>query len=499
MRPELQRKTSTCLLFVALVLSVGLRVPSIGHVVIYDEARNVNTFAAVASGQTQDIFFSNLWRHPPLYSTVGILSAKAAGGNRTGIAVIMEIFSILASLCLLVVIFICARDWFGTNAAVAAALLFAVMPASRALDTWIKPESMTLLFCLLYLLFFFRGRFILSGVFLGFGILSKEIAIFIPIAMLLFIVLTARFGRLLDLLKSAALAVLLSAWWFLFLSKSTGEFSSFFFGSSVDSAVWHRPYFYYFQRIPSYIGWATLIFGLMGIMALLWNFKVFEKGDAKDHEYSRRDYALFAVVWIASTFLILLFSYGKPYWMIYSTLPAFALLGGWGISEAYRALSRRPFAAYSLVTLVLLAILITAVLSSYSGFMESADFSYTGAIGFRQLAEYVNQRGSKSSRTMISGFVPPIFAFYLESYRQGSIAELPKQPVKDNGKYKSRNLLVLCDNATFDEASRWLEITRPDFLIMRVTKNGLAYKFASFLKPHVQGNAWIFDTRGIQF
>jgi 4-amino-4-deoxy-L-arabinose transferase-like glycosyltransferase len=237
-------------LLAIVILVVLLRVFNIGHVLMYDEAWNVNSVIDAATGHVGDVFYDNFLRHPPLYTGLGAVYALVTGTGRVGLSLAMEIMSLLFSVALAVVIFLCGRDWFDERVGLAAAFLFAVMPAARVYDSVAKQESLTLLLGMLFMLLFFRRRYLMAGVFLGLAMLTKEIFIFVPAAVLLFILAARRFEKLKGYFESLGIGVLMSFWWYLFLSSSKGEFLRVFLGRSQESANWRQPWHFYLGRLP---------------------------------------------------------------------------------------------------------------------------------------------------------------------------------------------------------------------------------------------------------
>jgi 4-amino-4-deoxy-L-arabinose transferase-like glycosyltransferase len=265
---SMSRKTLAVSLLAIMVLLVLLRVFNVGHVLGYDEAWNTNSVMDLATGHTGDVFYNNFLRHPPLYTGLGATYALLTGAGRVGVAQGMEVMSLIFAAALVVVIFLCGRDWFGDLAGLSAAFLFAVMPAARAYDTLVKQESMTLLFGMLFVLFFFREKYLLSGAFLGCAMLSKEIFIFAPVAVFLFILATRRYGQIKWFFASLGIGAAVSFWWYLFVSRSKGEFLQFFLGRSLESRNWRQPWHYYLRLIPADLGWVAAALAVAGVVFL---------------------------------------------------------------------------------------------------------------------------------------------------------------------------------------------------------------------------------------
>ncbi|MCG2794953.1 MAG: glycosyltransferase family 39 protein, partial [Actinomycetia bacterium] len=454
MKSRENRKATTAILLVILVLALLLRVFNVGHVLSWDEAWNVNSVVDAATGHTDDAstFFPNLSRHPPAYTGLGILYAWVTGSGRVGVSIALEVISIICSLLLILVIFMCGRDWFDYRAGLLASFFFAVMPAARVYDTWVKQESMTLLLGLLFLLLFFRGRHVAAGLFLGLALLTKEIIVFIPLALVVFLTVTRRFGGYRKLAISLAVAIPLSVWWYLFFSRTSGQFADFFLGKHESAVTWARPWYFYLKRIPGDVGWVAFLAALIGIAFMARRLWLFRRVDRSIGPYAPRDMALFIVIWLAVIYLVLSLSGGKPPWMAYSALPAFALLGGWGLSEAFEAMSprRRTAALASLTVAVVLAVALSVPVS-FGGYVSEADVMWRAALRDKEVAEQVNRWVGAGGRIMLrDADLSPNLAFYMDCYDPGCMTLLPLE--RSSGDRREFSFLLLDDRTDLEEA-----------------------------------------------
>jgi 4-amino-4-deoxy-L-arabinose transferase-like glycosyltransferase len=487
-------KITVVLLLLILALALALRLVNVGHLVSWDEAWNVNSIQDAASGHHSNAttFYPNFFRHPPLYTGLGVIYSKVAGMGRTGLSYFLEIVSILFSLALIVALFLCGRDWFNEWAGLAAAFIFAVMPAARVYDSLVKQESMTLFLGLLFLLFFFRKRYFVAGLFLGLALLTKEIIVFVPAAVFVFVLLSRKWDRLKGFGLSLLIAVPMAAWWYLFLSRTEGQFMEFFLGTHSSAQVWHKPFWSYLARIPGDIGWGGLVALLLGLGALAWHLKTFHGADREHRDYLPRDMALFLLIWVLAIYLVLSVSYGKPPWMVYTALPAFALLGGWGLAETYRALSNRRGTA--VVTVVLLVVLIaaTAIPFGFTNYESHGDVLYNSTLRDRAVARYINVNGGRGARVMLkTDDLSPIMMFYLDSYASGDIALLSAEPAQDRVGGDKRVLLI-DDSATPAQAARHVATVKPSFVVLRSNSDAAA-AFSSLVKPYDINGSLIFN------
>lgn len=511
----MKRRRIVLLLLVLVLLSAGLlRVFNTGHSLLYDEAWNANTVADGATGHTQetrisdlapDNWFGNYYRHPPVYLSLGIAYAFITGSGRYGASIALEIFSMMSAVALAYVIFLCGRDWFSDYAGLAAAFLFAVTPAARMLDSVVKADPLTLLFVMLFLLYFFRKRYWLGGLMLGFAFLTKEVAIFVPGALLVFIGLKRRWPEMKGLLESAAMAIVTCFWWYLFLSSTSGEFSDFFFGRSVESVVWHKSWSYYVTRLSADWGWPILLICLLGLVMAL-SFKGKDKEPRSDG-FTAREHAQFVLLVCLVVYGVLTLSYGKPPWMIYSALPAAALLGGWALAETATRFSP-PRVAVAGVALVLAAALALSVPVGFGGFMKRADKTYQLSISDRRIAGYVNSKaGGNGTITMKVSDLTPAIAFYLDSYRPGSMVKVPGDCRAGDGSLKKYTMFLLYEDTTLDGLLHIAGCASPRYVLVRgrtgqLSKPGEPFTAldVSRITPavFVNGNAALFDGRKLK-
>lgn len=491
MEARKRNKSIALILMLILVVALLLRVFNIGHSLGWDETWNANSIVDAATGHTDraSTFYPNFLRHPPAYTGLGVLYALMTGSDRSLLAIALEILSIICALGLVLVIYLCGRDWFGATAGLCAAFLFAVMPAARVFDTWVKQESMTLLFSTLFLLFFFRKKYVTAGVFLGLSFLTKEICVFVPLALFVFLLVRPRAGRLKGFALSALVALPIAAWWYIFFSESAGEFTAFFLGRDASARVWHQSWNLYIARIPSDIGWGALAAVVIGVFFMLWRYKQFRGVKPPGDAFAGRDMALFASIWIVVVYVPLSVSFGKPPWMIYSALPAFALLGGWGLSDLYSALSGKKLLAGAAVGVVLLL-----ALWYPPSFLPGADVMYSRTSVDRRVAEYINRKAGPGAKTMSrDSELSPITAFYLDSYLPGSIALLPLDD-KDGEADPGKSLFLLDDRTNLEQLVDAASEVEPDYVVLR-SRSALARDVEKMLKPVEIGDVFVFDGR----
>ncbi|MBN2169382.1 MAG: glycosyltransferase family 39 protein [Actinobacteria bacterium] len=493
-------------LIAAAVLLAGLllRVFNVGHVLTYDEAWNSNTMVSVAEGASNDIFFDNYYRHPPLYNSIGVILQFMTGADRQALAIVMEVVSILFSLALVFVIFLCGKEWFGIKAGFFASVLFILVPAARIYDVFIKPESLTLLFAMLFLYFFFKRRYLIGGLFLGLAALSKEIFIFIPFALAVYLLVTWKKDRFKGYLLSAVTAAVMSFWWYLFISNSRGEFVDFFLGRSLESLNWGRSWGYYITRIPSDLGWVVLALAAFACLLLVYELTVSnEKGMLSDD--SPLSMSLFCIIWFLLTYLVISLSYGKPPWMVYAAVPAAALLGGWALQELLGLFEDRKAIGYSVVAVLIALALGLSLTVGFGSFMKAADPTFAGAENHKSVAEYINENSGSDATLMfrVNDFSPNL-AFYLDLYEPDGVFELPST-VSESGKLPEPGeypIVLIRRDSPAGDILNWIESYSPTYILLRPgfsTPDGvdIADFLREYSKPIEIGNIWIFSGKGI--
>jgi Dolichyl-phosphate-mannose-protein mannosyltransferase len=516
---RMNRKTLVLALLAIIMALVLLRIFNVGHVLGYDEAWNVNSVIDAKTGHTADVFYSNFLRHPPLYTGLGVLYASITGAGKMGVSKAMEIISIIGAAALAVIIFFCGRDWFGDLAGLSAAFLFAVMPAARVYDTLVKQESTTLLLGMLFVLFFFRKRYVVSGVFLGFAMLTKEIFIFAPAAVLLFLLATRRYKEIKGFFASLGIGVAMSFWWYLFVSRSKGEFLRFFLGRSLEAANWRQPWYYFLHGIPADVGWVMVVIVLAGVVFFAlrvrkegwpgWSERSGEagrSGASADERDERRTWqmALLPLIWILFVYAFLSLSLGKPPWLTYSALPAFAVLGGWSVSEGYRLMSTRPVFAKAAVAIVLAAALALSLPVGFGSFLKRADPTYRYSLNYERVADYMNHRMSADGKVMlrVNDFSPNL-AFYLKSYQPESVFLLGDKTSQEGGIPESRSTVYIFErDEDLETVADQIRSLKPDFVMIRpgfrlADGTDIAAALAEFSRPVEFDGVWVFDGQAI--
>ena len=443
-----------------------------------------HTFNGDEAGDTLSVyesanFPSQFWgvrfyAHPPAYLAAGLGFAKLTSAGKRDIALFLELLSILCSLGTVVMVFLCGQDWFDDRVGLAAAFLYAILPAARVFDTFVKQDAMMVFFVMAFLFFFFKKKapsvstsrqtssskgnfsYVISAVFLGLAFLTKEPAFFIPLAVGAFLLVSKRFRELLWLVLATLVAGLMSFWWYAFYSVSTGHFLDFFMGKGLESTLFHKPWYHYLVRIPYQVGWVVVVLCLVAVGLFIYKFAAERKGMVP-----------FLIIWIVVTYLIFSVSYGKPPWIITISLPPFALLGAWGLTQVWdrvRVMNKK--AALAIVACVLALALGLSLAVSYNRYMYQVDAEdFRMWVTERKMADYLNG-WSPGSIMMYKDDDEPVLFYYLDSYDYGHLGYLPASAPVDA--YPADKSVVLLEDKTgYQRFLERLATVRPEFALVR--------------------------------
>ncbi|HEY5530488.1 MAG TPA: glycosyltransferase family 39 protein [Candidatus Anoxymicrobiaceae bacterium] len=354
----------TALVVLSVVLFLALRLRNVGHLLMWDEAQFSLAIKSFSLG-LKDVWAPYLNVHPPLYSLMSLSLLRLFGGGAKS----YEVVSIIFSTGTLIVTYFLAKTLFNKRVAALAALFLAVLPAAIVLDTWVKQDPTAGFFAVLAVLLFFKKRYVWAGLAMGLGMLTKETAIFALAALFFFAVFTWSRERIKGSVIVGAIAAVMSFWWYVFLSSRVGHFWDFFTGTTVESKMFAKPWYYYFRGLPYDAGWIVTILLVIGLAYSVYRWF-----------NGNKDYAL-PVIWFLFTYAFLTLSAGKPFWMVPAAFPALAMLAGVGGIALFDCATRRLRASgkarstlqVAAVCVLALALVLQAGFMSYSGYIKSRD------------------------------------------------------------------------------------------------------------------------------
>ncbi len=139
----------------------------------FDEARFALYCRSFVNGM-DDFWSESINMHPPLYLWLCAYLGKGYGSG----AVTYEVISLVFSFGTLLITGRIGWSLFGRWTGAMSMFFLAVLPASSVFDVWIKEDAAAVFFITLTIYLFARKKYYWSGLALGMGMLSKEIAIF---------------------------------------------------------------------------------------------------------------------------------------------------------------------------------------------------------------------------------------------------------------------------------------------------------------------------------
>ena len=427
--PKPLRPIHWLFLFSGLVLYVVLRLPWVGHLLMWDEAMNLCSVRSFAA-QGQDYYSDWFWHHPPLLGLAMLLLQPLQAGFAERTHLFLIGIGILNALTL----FALCRMAFGTAGALWAVFFYAVMPAAMFFDLWIKQDPLATLFGMLSVLAFLKRRFVFSGVLMGAALLAKEISAFYAIGIgLLWLMQPREERRIRDLAVMAVVALLLSAWWYVGFSSSIAYFIAFavnFADKGVDVWMWSRPWHYFLGKLALDLGGGGLVLSLFGVLALeLWRRN--RAGDVS---------IFWPLAVLVPAYILISLARGKAVWFTITLYPVFAALQGAGMQGCLTILKewldrhavswkeRISLPSSWIATAVALAVVIPSVAHVWGLDYEKMLYAQDGGIWWgahasRQAAERMNgvvRSGQKVLITPMSYWQYrdkepcPIFIYYLK-------------------------------------------------------------------------------------
>lgn len=326
-------------LVACVLLFVSLRASWIGHLLTFDEAANLCGIRAFVGGGL-DYWTKWFWHHPPLFGTLLLLAKPLEAGFAERAEWLMMCVSVLN----LVMLFVLTRISFGTAPALWVAFCFAVMPAARFYDLWLKQDSLTVLFGLVAVYAFYKDRPLFSGLALGCSFLAKEMAMFYAagIAVLWFLQ-SPKVRRVRDLLLVVVVTFATAAWWYFLFSISIQYFIAFATNSSTrwtDVETWTQPWYYFIRKLPLDIGFAGVLLCVAGLLFLALDFR--RRFALKP--WAERTLDDVMPVWFLPVLLVGYFlfslSRGKAAWFTGTLYPLLAVPMGLGVYAVLRIVEK---------------------------------------------------------------------------------------------------------------------------------------------------------------
>ncbi|MBU0895333.1 MAG: hypothetical protein KJ584_01920, partial [Candidatus Omnitrophica bacterium] len=199
------------------VVFILLRLKTLNHLLMWDEAWNILSLRAFLSSAKADPFYWGYFFHPPIYMTF----AKFLAPFQAGIDVRLEVLSLVFSYGALVSAYLLSARIGGWRYAFLSGLLLSLMPASIGYDTWIKRDGLASALCYFAILLLIKRRFFWCAITLSFALLSKESAVFFILAVWPILYMLKEKDVLKKILAMGATIFVITSWWYIYFSSLT--------------------------------------------------------------------------------------------------------------------------------------------------------------------------------------------------------------------------------------------------------------------------------------
>lgn len=404
-----RNKTKLILGFVLIsLIFIVLRLKTLNHLLMWDEARNIISLRAFLSNNAADPFYWNYFFHPPLYMTF----ASALSPFKAGLDVRLESLSLSFSYLTLLVIYILSARLGGWKYAFLSGLFLSLMPVSIAYDTWIKRDCLASALGYLAILLLFKRKFLWCAAALSFSMLAKENALFFILAATALLFALKEDGIPKKIAIIYGTIFILVSWWYVSLSSMPELVFDIYFSSEKNALAWANSPLYYCGKLLPDMGLPMLAFFIIGVGYLL--HMIFRK---KQYNWSL-PLIVVLCVYITSSLIIAC----KTPWLSLSAVPALAMVAGGGALFLLRLAKKYKF--FSAIFMLLLTFsTLGGFYFSYTKYhMSTYANGWSGANHSKELALYLNKVTEYDERLMLTQFsswgkssflVCPIFLYYL--------------------------------------------------------------------------------------
>jgi hypothetical protein len=280
---------------------------------------------------------------------------------------------------------------------------------------------MVTLFMILSFYFFLKEKNIISGIFYGLGILTKESMVFVTPILFFYLVITGRLYRFKDLFVQSVIGFGLSFWWFLFYAPSISQGNNMVKGVLrvifdpllvKNLSDWFKSFGYYFKRMPVELGFIILLGFISGVVYCLYCFLRGNPINLNNMFTPKQHSLIFPITWFLVIYLIATISFRKLFWFVYSGAPAIAMISGFSWNFFYEKIKEKSVLAGSTFVLIVL------VLSVFN--MNSFDaqrYKNITPLGLeyqsqlKDLSNFVDRVVGKEKRIAMP-FKSPVFLYY---------------------------------------------------------------------------------------
>lgn len=409
-----------------------LRARTIGHLLMWDEARNIISLRAFLGNNISDPFYAFFFFHPPLY----MVFAGFAFPFRQGLDIRLEFLSLFFSYLTLITIYLLSAKIAGRRYAFLSAFFLSVMPVSIAYDTWVKPDSLTAFLGYLGIFLLVKKNLAWSALAFSSALLAKESALFFILAAALILFALKEKAPFKKIIIICATVFVFNAWWYACFSSFPANMFDIFFSKTRNAHSWAGSPLYYAGKLLPDLGLPILAFFVIGFAYILYLF--FRK---KQREWSI-PLAIFLCVYAPISLIIMC----KTPWLGVSASPALAMIAACGALFLSRNAKRSVLLKALLIFLFIFAIL-GGVFFSYDGYhIATYGNGWYAANSSRDISTYLNAHIRGAEKLMIAQFpywgVPvsfmcPVFLYYYRGSHvyvidgKGSAQEVMKEIVKN--------------------------------------------------------------------
>ncbi|MEA3489201.1 MAG: hypothetical protein U9R44_02515 [Candidatus Omnitrophota bacterium] len=395
------------LVFLSLIF-ICLRLKTINHLLMWDEAWNILSLRAYVLNAAGDPFYWFYYYHPPFYMAFARILSPLAGG----FDVRLELLSLVFCYGTFLTVYLISAKTGGWRYAWFTGLFLSFMPCSIGYDTWIKRDSLASLLGYLALLLLLNRRFMWCAVSLSFSLLSKENGIFFVLSAFLMLFVLGEKRPIRKILSMGLVILALCSWWYVFFSKMTTHGARFFSAGTKYALVWANEPLYFVKKLLPDLGTGILFFLVIGLCFL--PYKAF---------FRKKPGWFLPVMVVLCVYIPVSFFFTlKPPWLILPALPALAMTAGGGALYLLRRAGRSRI-LYPALLIFLAITVFNGLYFSYEGYhTETYPKGWPGARASRELALYLNERMKDDDRLMITGFeywqMPtcPIFLYYWKQH-----------------------------------------------------------------------------------
>lgn len=468
-----ERNRSYAGLFVLLALFIALRVGTLGHLLMWDEAWNILSIRAHVLGQVRNPFYWLYYFHPPLY----VFFAEFLSPLKDGFDIRLQWLSLVFSAGAFVSVYYLAKRIGGLKYSLFTGLSLAFMPGAIAYSSWIKRDSLAVLFGSFAILLLMKKRLFWSFFLIGLSLLSKENGVFFMLAAVVLIFVLREKKPILKVCFLFTVAAVSSGWWYIFFSEMTKYGIGYFFTETEYSLGWAGSWAYYFEKLVSDAGWMNIFLLTAG------SFYALSRALRRKAEWALGP-VLFLSVYVPISFFFIL----KPPWLNIPAFPAAALLIGAGMLWLFEKTAARTVLRGAFYVLLISSLAPGAFFSYENYHSFTYPHGWPGAEASRDIAAYLNKTDDCDAFLMTEFTywdmpICPIFLFYNRKDRFKTVRfGQPAIDILKTMKDEEMSYLVIVGEPQPTEKTAFIELSRDVYALTGI-------------EPEVVGWSYVWDLR----